>query len=366
MEETEAMVWMIPDIQSKMTKVLFVSTADSFTAVGVWNLLTNLPLLEWRTKCKKPFEDVAICPLSSFLSLRPMESCLEEAEVYAMELTKKKLTNETIMIPPSRKPLKRRGDPVKSTNDSSSNVESGKRRRKSLFEDDIESVVGDNAISESSSSISFEPSIVSGSASEQLENLTLQSRLNDKTNECARLVRKFETRLQRELMARKYWKAQMNSLESKLSHEQNRARIFESRACEAERILNLYQNAAATFVEIHQQLPQSSSQRNEGIRRPSSSSVILSSTATMNSSSACHASSAASTSTSPALENGNEAPTVPAFCVVCQTYTADTIIQPCGHICLCYSHVLTMQSEQILKICPLCKQICRGISRVHH
>ena len=293
----------------------------------------------------------------------------------------KKAAIEEIMIPPSRRPLKRRSDPLKATNDS---ITSGKRRRKSLFDDDIEAV--DESISHQSSSAApcdsaqssrsqalLTPSKTPKSDGDhqlqtlQEEILSLKSRLNEKEKECSTLMRKFDTRFKMELVTRRNWKAQMSQLETKLSNEQKSAMEYESRACEAERILSLYQSALVPLVEIYQSQQSSSStrnvmnsQRNEGTRRLPSSTTPAFPSSSPSSVLAAFPSSA-SQAASTHQNDGNTA----AFCVVCQTYTADTLLLPCGHLCLCYSHALSMQSDRILRVCPLCKKECQGISRVH-
>jgi hypothetical protein len=55
----------------------------------------------------------------------------------------------------------------------------------------------------------------------------------------------------------------------------------------------------------------------------------------------------------------------PPFCVACQSYTADVCLVPCGHICLCYDHVCTMQSMGQLTFCPLCKSAVEAVCRVN-
>jgi len=52
------------------------------------------------------------------------------------------------------------------------------------------------------------------------------------------------------------------------------------------------------------------------------------------------------------------------FCVACQAYSADTIILPCGHLCLCNEHVGVMSERNQLALCPVCKMEVTGVCRV--
>jgi hypothetical protein len=53
------------------------------------------------------------------------------------------------------------------------------------------------------------------------------------------------------------------------------------------------------------------------------------------------------------------------FCVACQTQSADVCLVPCGHICLCFDHVCTMQTLAQLTLCPVCKAGVESVCRVN-
>jgi hypothetical protein len=241
------------------------------------------------------------------------------------------------------------------------------------------------------------------------ETLTLRALLAEKERECSTLMRKFDARLKIELNTRRHWKAQMNLLENKLSNELKRGMELESRVVESERVCSLYHHALSPLVEIYQSSQRErflSSSGGGGARRSSGSGgggrgseeVIIppfwsDETATVAavgpgatasgrrehpapslSSPQPTASSISSFAAAGEVRETSLAASPPplaaavaeppaAFCVVCQTYTADTLLLPCGHLCLCYSHALSMQIDRILRVCPVCKQSCQGISR---
>jgi uncharacterized coiled-coil protein SlyX len=234
--------------------------------------------------------------------------------------------------------------------------------------------------------------------------LTLRALLQEKEKECSTLMRKFDARMKIELNTRRHWKGQMAQLESKLSHEQKRGMELESRLVETERVCSLYQTALRPLVDIYQSCQLSSSLTavrgstsvmatrggggggggggagSEEVFIPPFWSEVASSSSTAmgrreHSQQPPSQTPPASPSSAPppppppsaaaaVAPSSTSALPVAAFCVVCQANTADTLILPCGHMCLCYSHAMSMQIDRILKVCPVCKQSCQKISRV--
>eukprot|EP01041_Mallomonas_annulata_P002921 gene2921-5735_t len=49
-------------------------------------------------------------------------------------------------------------------------------------------------------------------------------------------------------------------------------------------------------------------------------------------------------------------PSVTHFCVVCADDTADTVLHPCGHLCVCYEHGVELKKSATQNKCPLCAE----------
>eukprot|EP01041_Mallomonas_annulata_P005543 gene5543-11165_t len=49
-------------------------------------------------------------------------------------------------------------------------------------------------------------------------------------------------------------------------------------------------------------------------------------------------------------------PSVTHSCVVCADDTADTVLHPCGHLCVCYEHGVELKKSVTQNKCPLCAE----------
>jgi hypothetical protein len=195
------------------------------------------------------------------------------------------------------------------------------------------------------------------------QNSALETELNatkellrTKEKECVILVRKFDKRFAKEMETRRGWNAEKRILEAKLMSLEGQKALVEARAVAAEsqnkmlmdklsplltlmsatgggggERLGLYPQHAAS----HQlAFPAGDVRVNQGDRGVSNES-----------------------SDSSGAPGGNH------FCVVCQAHTADTVITSCGHLCLCFEHAVTMQTQGRLTRCPLCNKPVAGICR---
>lgn len=177
--------------------------------------------------------------------------------------------------------------------------------------------------------------------------------VKEKDKQCRILVRKFDKRFDLEKVARRQWLQEKSRLtgrvvELECQNSLREAQLVQSMQDKARVMAILYPAEAQSHShppshpQLHPQL---------------------------------HPSVSVSSGTGTGMAHSQSAPLLPllpasplpssgaAFCVVCQDHTADTLLLPCSHMCLCHKHAVLMQANHQLDTCPLCKEPCSQVCR---
>ena len=191
--------------------------------------------------------------------------------------------------------------------------------------------------------------------------------VRSKEKECAILVRKFDRRFAKEMETRRSWNAEKRVLEARILTLEGHSALMESRAVAAESYNQMIRDRIAPLHHLLGALEGGSFNGNMTPALPPGQYVQQQLPG--------HQHHPLSTGSGPAsgrnadyvvpIERGRDSnePTGSAFCVVCQDYTADTLVIPCGHLCVCNYHGVMMRAQGRLTKCPLCSKSSTGICR---
>ena len=187
--------------------------------------------------------------------------------------------------------------------------------------------------------------------------------VRSKEKECAILVRKFDRRFAKEMETRRSWNAEKRVLEARILALEGHSALMESRAVAAESHNQMIRDRIAPLHHLLEALERGSL---SGIMAPEPPPPQSQYPQYVQQQQTPWVGPLAGASGGYVAEVGSghdKDPSGRAFCVVCQDHTADTLVLPCGHLCVCNYHGVTMQAQGRLTKCPLCSRPSTGICR---